>query len=107
LKDPVDFNAIAEHEDAEQTIKVATYDSKVEFGITDICVQLLTILLLAAVHGTNKEKYVQAITRLDLESQTEIASIIQKVSIRNFGLEKWLIFQSDFIRSRCSRFETR
>jgi protein HOOK3 len=87
LEDPLDFNAIAEHGDAEQTIKVATYESKLEFGITDICVQLLTILLLAAVHGTNKEKYVQAITRLDLESQAEIASIIQKVGTRNLMLQ--------------------
>jgi len=85
LEDPVDFNAIAEQEDAEQTIKVATHESRLELGITDICGQLLTILLLAAVHGTNKEKYVQAITRLDLESQAEIASIIQKVYFSESG----------------------
>ncbi|TVY68808.1 Protein Hook-like protein, partial [Lachnellula suecica] len=78
LEDPVDFNAIAEHDDAEQTLKVATHAAKLEFGLTDISFQLLTIFLLAAVHGPSKEKYVATITKLDLDSQTEIAAIIQK-----------------------------
>jgi protein HOOK3 len=83
LENPADFNAIAQHDDAEQTVKVATYETKLELGFTDICVQLLTIFLFAAVHGTNKAKYIETIqNRLDLKSQNEIASIIQKVNGR-------------------------
>ncbi|TVY20438.1 Protein Hook-like [Lachnellula arida] len=80
LENPADFNSIAEHDDAEQTIKVVTYERKPQLGATDICIQLLTIFLLAAVHGTNKAKYINTIqNRLDLTSQNEIASVIQKM----------------------------
>jgi len=81
LENPADFNAIAEHDDAEQTIKVATYEMKLQLRLTDICIQLLTIFLLAAVHGTNKAKYINTIqNKLDLTSQNEIASVIQRVN---------------------------
>ncbi|TVY44605.1 Protein Hook-like protein [Lachnellula subtilissima] len=79
LENPADFNAIAEHDDAEQTIKVATYEMKLQLGLTNVYVQLLTIFLLAAVHGTNKAKYINTIqNKLDLTSQNEIASVIQR-----------------------------
>ncbi|TVY51602.1 Protein Hook-like [Lachnellula cervina] len=80
LENPADFNSIAEHDDAEQTIKVVTHEKKLQIGLTDICIQLLTIFLLAAVHGTNKAKYINTIqNKLDLTSQNEIASVIQKM----------------------------
>lgn len=84
LENPADFNSIAEHDDAEQTIKVVTHEKKLQLGLTDICIQLLTIFLLAAVHGTNKAKYINTIqNKLDLTSQNEIASVIQKVNPKN------------------------
>ncbi|TVY41399.1 Protein Hook-like protein [Lachnellula occidentalis] len=80
LENPADFNAIAEHDDVEQTIKVLTYEMNLQFGLTDICFELLTMFLLAAVHGTNKAKYINTIQNtLDLTSQNEIASVIQRM----------------------------
>ncbi|KAI9048119.1 hypothetical protein LZ554_007914 [Drepanopeziza brunnea f. sp. 'monogermtubi'] len=59
---PVDLNAIAEHEDAEETFK------------------FLTMFLMAAIRGTNTEKYVSIITTsLDAPTQTAIAGIIKQV----------------------------
>jgi len=82
LEDPVDFNEIAEHDNAQQAVKVATDNAiKLEAALTDISIQLLTIFLMAAVKGTSNTKYVGIITRkLDASTQAEIAKIIQHVS---------------------------
>jgi protein HOOK3 len=82
LEDHVDFNAIAEHDDVQQTVKVATYfDTRNrEIDLANASIQLLTIFLMAAVKGTCNERYVGYITeRLDASTQAEIAKIIQHV----------------------------
>ncbi|KAF8864291.1 hypothetical protein BDZ45DRAFT_669489 [Acephala macrosclerotiorum] len=62
LENPVDFGAIAEHDDRQQTSK------------------LLTIFLSAAVQGPRNEHYVMAITtRLEPVAQGEIKNIIEKM----------------------------
>ena len=78
----MDFNAIAEHDDVQQTEKVATiYNRRFKAEIANASVQLLTIFLMAAVKGISNEKYVGYITeRLDASTQAEIAKIIQQVS---------------------------
>lgn len=82
LENPVDFNAIAEHDDTQQTIKVARRipTTFAYLSITNTCIKLLTIFLMAAVQGPRNEAYVTAITtKLDKAAQGEIAIIIQKV----------------------------
>jgi hypothetical protein len=82
----VDFDAIAEHDDIQETMKVATYLStesslsQLESDLTNICVQLLTIFLMAAVNGPTKEKYISNImNHLDESAQLQIMDLIQKV----------------------------
>ncbi|KAK2624348.1 hypothetical protein QTJ16_006298 [Diplocarpon rosae] len=61
---PVDLNAIAEHEDAEETFK------------------FLTMFLMAAIRGTSTEKYVSKITTgLDATAQSQIAGVIKQVDV--------------------------
>ncbi|KAL2066457.1 hypothetical protein VTL71DRAFT_2528 [Oculimacula yallundae] len=61
LDNPVDLNAIAQHEDSGETFK------------------LLTLFLMAAIKGANLQKYVSKITTtLDASSQGEIAGIIKR-----------------------------
>ncbi|KAH6717853.1 hypothetical protein BKA61DRAFT_598469 [Leptodontidium sp. MPI-SDFR-AT-0119] len=61
LDNPVDLNAIAQHEDAGETFK------------------LLTLFLMAAIKGANLQKYVSKITTtLDASTQGEIAGIIKR-----------------------------
>ncbi|OWP00877.1 hypothetical protein B2J93_2570 [Marssonina coronariae] len=61
---PVDLNAIAEHEDSDETFK------------------FLTMFLMAAIRGTNTEKYVSKITTgLDATAQSQIAGIIKQVDV--------------------------
>ena len=84
LENTIDLNSIAEHDDTQQTVKVAIFiadsDTKLTAALTNTYVQLLTILLMAAVKGTNNQKYVRNITEgLDAPTQAEIASIIQQV----------------------------
>jgi protein HOOK3 len=86
LGSPVDFNAIAEHDDEQQMVKVASQEhaTQLEAALTDFCVQLLKIFLLAAVNGNNTKAYVDNITGLlDEGEQKEIADIIQEVSHRD------------------------
>lgn len=87
LETTVDFDAMAEHDDVQETIKVATYNpkkshlSQLESDLTNICVQLLTIFLMAAVNGPTKEKYIGNImNQLDESAQLQIMDLIQKVS---------------------------
>ena len=77
----MNFNAIAEHEDIQQTEKVAMcYNEQFRTERANESFQLLTIFLMAAVKGTSNEKYVRHITeRLDASTQAEIAKIIQRV----------------------------
>jgi protein HOOK3 len=93
LETTVDFDAIAEHDDVQETIKVATYfpiDSllpKFESNWTNICTQLLTIFLMAAVNGPEKEKYIGNILNLlDESAQFEIMDLIKRVPRYLYGL---------------------
>jgi protein HOOK3 len=86
LDTTVDFDAIAEHDDIQETMKVATYFltksplSQLESDLTNTCVQLLTIFLMAAVNGPTKEKYISNImNHLDESAQLQIMDLIQKV----------------------------
>lgn len=88
LETTIDFDAIAEHDDIQETIKVATYVptesplSKLESDLTNTCIQLLTIFLMAAVNGPTKEKYIGNImNQLDESAQFQIMDLIQKVSL--------------------------
>jgi len=79
----VDIDAIAEHDDKQQTIQVPQnrYEPKLEAAFTDISFQLLTIFLLAAVKGPKNEAYIQKILEgLDKGAQEEIMKIITKVT---------------------------
>jgi protein HOOK3 len=85
LETLVDFDAIAEHDDIQETIKVATSIpaesplSQLESDLTDTCFQLLTIFLMAAVNGPTKEKYIGNImNELDESAQLQIMDLIQK-----------------------------
>ena len=83
----VDFDAIAEHDDEQETVKVGTqiHETQLDADLTDLCVQLLKIFLMAATRNNNCEPYVARILRLDEEDQKEIAAIVaeQEVSYRN------------------------
>ncbi|KAN0110342.1 hypothetical protein V8E51_006729 [Hyaloscypha variabilis] len=63
LRDPVDFNAIAEHDDEQQTVK------------------LLKIFLMAATRNADPKEYVDRIVRLDQEDQGRIAAICAEQEI--------------------------
>ncbi|EKD19056.1 M protein repeat protein [Drepanopeziza brunnea f. sp. 'multigermtubi' MB_m1] len=76
---PVDLNAIAEHEDAEETFKVRKPAAS-QLDLVNDCGQFLTMFLMAAIRGTNTEKYVSIITTsLDAPTQTAIAGIIKQI----------------------------
>jgi protein HOOK3 len=77
LRDPVDFNAIAEHSDEEQTVKVATEfnGTHLDAGLTDLCFQLLKIFLMAATRNQQPEEHVERILRLHEDDQARIAAI--------------------------------
>jgi protein HOOK3 len=82
LEDPIDFNAIAEHNDKHQTFKVVAKppSSTTKFNLTNTINKLLTIFLMAAVKGARIAHYVEGImTKLDKATQAEIAVIIQEV----------------------------
>jgi protein HOOK3 len=86
LKEPVDLNAIAEHDDEQQMVKVATSATKLELGLTDMCDQLLAMFLIAAVNGASIDKYVgRLLETLDIDTQTEIKDIIQMVCCTTFS----------------------
>ena len=81
LNEPVDLNAIAEHDDEQQMVKVATDTAiRLGLGLTNLCYQLLTMFLIAAVNGASIDKYVgRLLETLDIDTQTEIKDIIQMV----------------------------
>ncbi len=88
LGGPVDLNAIAEHDDEHQTVKVATQRraTQLDADLTDFCFQLLKIFLAAAVSGHKNIEYIGNITnKLDEVDQAEIAEIIKEVSQRNIS----------------------
>jgi hypothetical protein len=85
---------MAEHDDVQESIKVATHTpteshlSQLESDITNTYVQLLTIFLMAAVNGPTKEKYIGNImNQLDESAQLQIMDLIQKVSLCPNNLE--------------------
>lgn len=77
LRDPVDFNAIAEHDDEQQAVKVALQNNcrQLDSKLTDFFVQLLKIFLMAATRNSDPKEYVDRIMRLDQEDQERIAAI--------------------------------
>jgi protein HOOK3 len=77
LRDPVALKAIAEHEDEGQTVKVATKinERQLDVDLTDLCIQLLKIFLMAATRNQEPGRYVERILRLDAEDQARIAGI--------------------------------
>jgi hypothetical protein len=81
LEEPVDFNAIAEHDDAEQTIKVPEFeiDSRFKAPCTNINTQLLKIFLMAAIKSPENEQYIMEIQALPDSVASQIAEIIQSV----------------------------
>jgi len=96
MKSTIDFNEIAEHDDIQETMKVAnnssTYFStqistriltKVQIVLANIYVQILVIFLMAAISNpdeSKKVKYVQNLARLDEPSQFEIMKLVKQVS---------------------------
>ncbi|RQM06759.1 hypothetical protein DH86_00002731 [Scytalidium sp. 3C] len=84
LENMVDINAIAEHEDEQQVLKVDSLPDVLrscERTLANMAVKLLTIVLMAAVRGSENAKFVKIITdQLDSQTQTQIAKIIQHVS---------------------------
>jgi hypothetical protein len=55
--------------------------SELESNLTNTCIQLLTIFLMAAVNGPTKEKYIGNImNQLDESAQLQIMDLIQKAS---------------------------
>jgi protein HOOK3 len=95
LETTINLDAIAEHDDVQETIKVATHfpaasaNLQLEADMTDLCIQLLTIFLMAAVNGPAKEKYIGNImSQLDESAQLQIMDLIQTVPLhhRNLGV---------------------
>lgn len=80
LKEPVDFNAVAEQNDVDQTMKVADYNSIIlEVALTNIAFQLLGIFLMAAISSPDAEEYISEIQMLDNSVAGQIAMVIQAV----------------------------
>ncbi|RFU33503.1 hypothetical protein B7463_g2773, partial [Scytalidium lignicola] len=82
LENMVDINAIAEHEDEQQILEVYSSHNAMRWARTlaNVVFKLLTIILMAAVRGTENMKFVRIITeRLDASTQAQIAKIIQHV----------------------------
>jgi hypothetical protein len=80
LEEPVELDSIAEHDDAQQTIQVATYSKiKLEAALTNICVQLVTLFLMAAVSGPSLQKYALKMeNELDDTTRTKIKEMFQQ-----------------------------
>jgi protein HOOK3 len=85
LRDPVDFNAIAEHDDEKQTVQVALQikTRQLDSHVTDLCVQLLKIFLMAATRNTDPQEYVSRIMRLDEKDQGRIAAICAEQEVNH------------------------
>ncbi len=85
LRDPVDVNAIAEHNDEEETVKVAlqTNGTQLDAGLTDLCVQLLKIFLMAATRSSDIKKYVDRILTLTADDQSRIAEICTEQEVNH------------------------
>ncbi|TAQ85140.1 hypothetical protein B7494_g6530 [Chlorociboria aeruginascens] len=84
LETALDFSAIAEHKNYEETVKVATYTTTTQPPLlTNTCTQLLILTLMATVKGSSNTRYIPAMTaRLDADSLNEIASIIKETEQR-------------------------
>lgn len=104
LREPVDFNALAQNNDEEQTIKVTDYNSRrLDAAFADINVQLLSIFLLAAVHTSDKiGEYVDEIKALSAPVQSKIAEVIQTVcqDLAWKEIRKALLTKASVIRRR-------
>jgi protein HOOK3 len=77
LRDPVDVTAIAEHDDEEETVKVPLriHKTQLDADLTDLCVQLLKIFLMAATRSSDIKRYVDRILTLTADDQSRIAEI--------------------------------
>lgn len=80
LGESIDLNAIAEDDDAHQTVQVATYNAtKLEADFTNICVQLVTLFLMASINGPSNTKYLTKMQKdLDEASLLQISHVIKK-----------------------------
>jgi protein HOOK3 len=85
LRDPVDVNAIAEHDDEEETVKVALRinETQLDAGLTDLCFQLLKVFLMAATRNNNIQKYVDRIMTLTADDQSKIAEICKAQEVNH------------------------
>jgi hypothetical protein len=73
------LKAISEHSHAAQMFEVTHCFRCGENASIDLTIQLLTVVLMAAISGPDRGDYVGAITQLDAGVQAEIAKIIQQV----------------------------
>jgi len=88
LVDPIDFNAMAEHDDARQTIEVADHnESNLEAAHADIQFQLISIFLVAAVECPQDKRavYVSRIQNLGGEASAHIGAFLQEVGFIVIG----------------------
>jgi protein HOOK3 len=85
LRDPVDVNAIAEHDDEEETVKVALRinETQLDDDLTDLCVQLIKIFLMAATRNGTPQKYVDRILKLTADDQSRIAAICKEQEVND------------------------
>lgn len=54
----VDLNAIAEHQNAEETTKVIMPDREHQAAVANLCKQLLKVFVVAAIKGNNSQKFI-------------------------------------------------
>ena len=73
----MDVTAIAEHDDEEETVKVPLriHKTQLDADLTDLCVQLLKIFLMAATRSSDIKRYVDRILTLTADDQSRIAEI--------------------------------
>jgi len=97
LTSPVDFNAIAEHNDEQQMTKVAQHKpnvTKVEADLTNLSIQLLSFFLIVALQGPNVNKFVPRMQKmLDEVTALELKQMIEEVcyrTVRSFG-KSWQV----------------
>lgn len=91
LEEPVNLDAISEDDDVEQTIQVAKLTAaKLQYHLTNICVQLVILFLVAAICGTvsNQGKYSARMEEFDQSELEKIQEIVsQKVG---WKVKLWL-----------------
>ncbi len=102
----MDVNAIAEHDDKEETVKVPSRINKTQLDadLTDLCVQLLKIFLMAATRSSDIKRYVDRILNLTADDQSRIAEICTEQEV-NSG-NPFFLGSTNLVIGSC-RFATR